>query len=39
LTGGLPKFAFFAKMSPEGLIQEDRSYYDTAQMMQQLGLD
>ena len=32
------KFAFFAKMNAEGLIQEDRSYYDTAQMMQQLGL-
>ena len=32
------RFAFFAKMNADGLIQEDRSYYDTAQMMQQLGL-
>jgi steroid delta-isomerase-like uncharacterized protein len=30
--------AFFAKMSPDGLIREDRSYYDSAQMMRQLGL-
>jgi predicted ester cyclase len=31
-------FAFFAKMSPEGLIAEDRTYFDSALMMQQLGL-
>jgi predicted ester cyclase len=31
-------FAFIAKMSPEGLIQEDRTYFDSALMMQQLGL-
>ena len=32
-------FAFIARMSPEGLIQEDRTYFDSALMMQQLGLD
>jgi predicted ester cyclase len=31
-------FAFIAKMSPEGLIEEDRTYFDTALMMEQLGL-
>jgi hypothetical protein len=33
------RFAFIAEMSPEGLIQEDRTYFDSALMMQQLGLD
>ena len=32
------RFAFIAKMSPKGLIQEDRTYFDSALMMQQLGL-
>jgi steroid delta-isomerase-like uncharacterized protein len=32
------RFAFIAKMSPGGLIQEDRTYFDSALMMQQLGL-
>ena len=32
-------FAFIAKMNSEGLIQEDHSYFDSALMMQQLGLD
>ena len=32
------RLAFFAKMNAEGLIQEDRTYYDTASMMGQLGL-
>ena len=31
-------FAFIAKMSTEGLIQEDRTYFDSALMTQQLGL-
>jgi hypothetical protein len=31
-------FAWFAKMSPDGLIQEDRTYFDSALMAQQLGL-
>jgi steroid delta-isomerase-like uncharacterized protein len=31
-------FAFIAKMSPEGLIQDDRTYTNSALMMQQLGL-
>ena len=31
-------FAFIARMSPDGLIQEDRTYFDSALMAQQLGL-
>ena len=31
-------FAFIAKMSPDGLIEEDRTYFDSALMAQQLGL-
>jgi hypothetical protein len=31
-------FAFIARMSPEGLIQQDRTYFDSALMGQQLGL-
>jgi hypothetical protein len=26
------------RVSPEGLIEEDRTYYDTADFMKQLGL-
>jgi uncharacterized protein (TIGR02246 family) len=32
------RFAFIAEMSSEGLIHEDRTYFDSALMMQQLGL-
>jgi len=32
------RFAFIAKMNSEGLVQEDRTYFDSALMMQQLGL-
>lgn len=32
------KFAFIAKVNTDGLIQEDRTYYDTAEFMRQLGL-
>jgi steroid delta-isomerase-like uncharacterized protein len=31
-------YAFVAKVNPDGLVQEDRTYFDTATMMQQLGL-
>lgn len=30
--------AFFGKVTPEGLVAEDRTYYDTASFMNQLGL-
>jgi steroid delta-isomerase-like uncharacterized protein len=30
--------AFFAKISPDGLIAEDRTYFDTMDFMKQLGL-
>ena len=33
------KMAFVAKVTPEGLIAEDRTYFDSAVMMSQLGLD
>ena len=32
------KFAFIAKVNAEGLIEEDRTYYDTGEFMKQLGL-
>jgi steroid delta-isomerase-like uncharacterized protein len=32
------KLALFAQMNAEGLIQEERMYYDSAQIIQQLGL-
>jgi steroid delta-isomerase-like uncharacterized protein len=32
------KFAFIAKVNADGLIEEDRTYYDTAEFMRQLGL-
>lgn len=32
------RFAFIAKVNADGLIQEDRTYYDTAEFMRQLGL-
>jgi predicted ester cyclase len=32
------KTAFFAKISPAGLIVEDRSYFDNAEMMKALGM-
>ena len=32
------KFAFIAKVNADGLIEEDRTYYDTAEFMKQLGL-
>jgi steroid delta-isomerase-like uncharacterized protein len=32
------KLAFIAKVNAEGLIEEDRTYYDTAESMRQLGL-
>ena len=32
------RFAAINKMSPKGLIQEDHTYFDSALMMQQLGL-
>ena len=31
-------YAFVGKITPEGLISEDRSYFDSAVMMSQLGL-
>ena len=33
------RFAFFAKLNSEGLIVEDRTYSDNAEMMSQLGLN
>jgi len=32
------KFVFIAKVTKEGLIEEDRTYFDTAEYMRQLGL-
>jgi steroid delta-isomerase-like uncharacterized protein len=32
------RVAFVAKVTPDGLIAEDRTYFDTAVMMSQLGL-
>jgi steroid delta-isomerase-like uncharacterized protein len=32
------KVAFIAKVNADGLIEEDRTYYDTAEFMRQLGL-
>jgi len=32
------RFAFFAKISPDGLIAEDRTYFDSLDQMKQLGL-
>ena len=32
------KFVFIAKVTQEGLIEEDRTYFDTAEYMRQLGL-
>ena len=32
------KFVFIAKVNADGLIEEDRTYYDTADFMRQLGL-
>ena len=32
------KAAFFAKISPDGLIAEDRSYFDNLAFMKQMGL-
>ncbi len=32
------KVAFIAKVNADGLIEEDRTYYDTAAVMRQLGL-
>lgn len=32
------KFAFIAKVNTDGLIEEDRTYYDNAEFMKQLGL-
>ena len=32
------KAVWIGKISPEGLIEEDRTYYDTANFMRQLGL-
>ena len=32
------KCAFFLNITPEGLVAEDRSYFDSAVMMSQLGL-
>ena len=34
----LYKVAFIAKVNADGLIEEDRTYYDTAEFMRQLGL-
>jgi steroid delta-isomerase-like uncharacterized protein len=34
----LYKVAFIAKVNADGLIEEDRTYYDTAEVMRQLGL-
>ncbi len=32
------KFAFIAKVNSDGLIEEDRTYFDNADFMQQMGL-
>jgi len=32
------KAVWIGRISPEGLIEEDRTYYDTADFMRQLGL-
>lgn len=32
------RFVFIAKISPDGLIAEDRSYFDNLDLMKQLGL-
>jgi hypothetical protein len=32
------KVAFIAKVNADGLIEEDRTYYDTTDFMKQLGL-
>ena len=32
------KFTFIAKVNADGLIEEDRTYYDTTEFMRQLGL-
>ena len=32
------KFVFIAKVTKEGLIEKDRTYFDTAEYMRQLGL-
>jgi len=32
------KVAFIAKVNADGLIKEDRTYYDTAEFMRQLGI-
>jgi len=32
------KFVFIARVNADGLIEEDRTYYDTGEMMKQLGL-
>jgi predicted ester cyclase len=32
------KFAFFAKINPDGLIAEDRTYFDNMEYMKQLGV-
>jgi len=32
------KFAFIARVNADGLIEEDRTYYDTTEFMKQLGL-
>jgi len=32
------KLVFIARVTPEGLIEEDRTYFDTAEWMRQLGL-
>jgi steroid delta-isomerase-like uncharacterized protein len=32
------KFAFFARLNEDGLVEEDRTYFDTADFMRQLGL-
>lgn len=35
---GAFKFVFIAKINADGLIEEDRTYYDTADFMKQLGI-
>lgn len=32
------KFAFFGRVNADGLIEEDRTYFDTADFMRQLGV-
>ncbi len=32
------RFVFLAKISPDGLIAEDRTYFDNLDVMKQLGL-